>query len=111
MTAVVPTSTAEPFAQAAHLVREVRLAGARALDDARGHPDEFFTFTDTGGTHAAAYIEMRAMREAHDVAARTGAFAADADSTHVSLLPPPCDEFTTSEPLRIAPRVSPPGST
>ena len=31
------------------------------------------------------------------------------DSTQVSLLPPPCDEFTTSEPLRSATRVSPPG--
>ena len=29
--------------------------------------------------------------------------------TQVSLLPPPCEEFTTSEPLRIATRVSPPG--
>jgi RNA polymerase sigma factor (sigma-70 family) len=27
------------------------------------------------------------------------------------LLPPPCDEFTTSEPLRNATRVRPPGST
>ena len=27
----------------------------------------------------------------------------------MSLLPPPCDEFTTSEPLRSATRVSPPG--
>src|SRR5210317_174289 len=32
-------------------------------------------------------------------------------SIHVSLLPPPCDEFTTSDPLRIATRVSPPGVT
>ena len=31
--------------------------------------------------------------------------------TQVSLLPPPCDELTTSEPLRSATRVSPPGST
>ena len=31
-------------------------------------------------------------------------------STQVSLLPPPCDEFTTSEPLRRATRVSPPGT-
>ena len=30
--------------------------------------------------------------------------------THVSLLPPPCEEFTTSEPLRMATRVSPPGT-
>ena len=30
-------------------------------------------------------------------------------STQVSLLPPPCDEFTTSEPLTSATRVSPPG--
>ena len=28
----------------------------------------------------------------------------------MSLLPPPCDEFTTSEPLRSATRVSPPGT-
>ena len=27
---------------------------------------------------------------------------------HVSLLPPPCEEFTTSEPLRKATRVRPP---
>ena len=31
-------------------------------------------------------------------------------STQVSLLPPPCDEFTTSDPLRSATRVSPPGT-
>ena len=32
-------------------------------------------------------------------------------STHVSLPPPPCDELTTSEPRRMATRVSPPGLT
>ena len=32
-------------------------------------------------------------------------------STQVSLPPPPCDEFTTSEPRRSATRVSPPGVT
>ena len=32
-------------------------------------------------------------------------------STHVSLDPPPWEEFTTSEPARSATRVSPPGST
>ncbi len=31
-------------------------------------------------------------------------------STHVSLLPPPCDELTTSDPRRSATRVSPPGT-
>ena len=31
-------------------------------------------------------------------------------STQVSLLPPPCDELTTSDPLRRATRVSPPGT-
>ena len=31
--------------------------------------------------------------------------------TQVSLLPPPCEEFTTSEPLRRATRVKPPGKT
>ena len=31
-------------------------------------------------------------------------------STQVSLLPPPCDELTTSDPLRSATRVSPPGT-
>ena len=30
-------------------------------------------------------------------------------STQVSLLPPPCDELTTSEPRRKATRVNPPG--
>src|ERR1700683_380091 len=30
--------------------------------------------------------------------------------THVSFEPPPCDEFTTSEPLRKATRVRPPGT-
>ena len=30
--------------------------------------------------------------------------------THVSLLPPPCDELTTSDPRRRATRVSPPGT-
>ena len=30
-------------------------------------------------------------------------------TTHVSFDPPPCDEFTTSEPLRRATRVRPPG--
>src|SRR6266850_2787656 len=37
----------------------------------------------------------------------TGASA----STQVSLLPPPCEEFTTSEPFLSATRVSPPGIT
>src|SRR5208283_2653964 len=34
-----------------------------------------------------------------------------APKTQVSLLPPPCEELTTSEPSRNATRVSPPGST
>ena len=34
-----------------------------------------------------------------------------ARSTQVSLLPPPCEELTTSEPSRSAARVSPPGTT
>ncbi len=32
-------------------------------------------------------------------------------STQVSFDPPPCEEFTTSEPARNATRVRPPGST
>src|SRR5690348_15451244 len=32
-------------------------------------------------------------------------------STHVSFEPPPCEEFTTSDPLRNATRVRPPGKT
>src|SRR5262249_22534892 len=32
------------------------------------------------------------------------------DSTQVSLLPPPCEEFTTSDPGRSATRVRPPGT-
>ena len=36
--------------------------------------------------------------------------ALPARSTQVSLLPPPCDEFTTSDPLRSATRVNPPGT-
>jgi hypothetical protein len=35
--------------------------------------------------------------------------ASPSSKTQVSLLPPPCEELTTSEPLRIATRVSPPG--
>ena len=31
-------------------------------------------------------------------------------STHVSLLPPPCDELTTNDPFRNATRVNPPGT-
>ena len=34
----------------------------------------------------------------------------DFSNTQVSLLPPPCDEFTTSDPLRSATRVRPPGT-
>ena len=34
-----------------------------------------------------------------------------ARNTQVSLLPPPCDEFTTSEPRRNATRVRPPGTS
>jgi len=33
-----------------------------------------------------------------------------ASKTQVSLVPPPCDELTTSEPSRSATRVSPPGT-
>ena len=36
--------------------------------------------------------------------------ASDSSRTQVSLLPPPCEELTTSEPLRMATRVSPPGT-
>src|SRR6185369_11861148 len=36
--------------------------------------------------------------------------SASSASTQVSLLPPPCEEFTTSEPSRNATRVRPPGS-
>src|SRR5882724_6318663 len=32
-------------------------------------------------------------------------------STQVSFVPPPCEEFTTSEPSRNATRVRPPGTT
>src|SRR5574341_2405763 len=32
-------------------------------------------------------------------------------STQVSLVPPPCEELTTSEPSRSATRVSPPGTS
>ena len=51
-----------------------------------------------------------------DVAARPVQRLCDAAqhqvrSTQVSLLPPPCDELTTSEPSRSAARVSPPGTT
>src|SRR5690606_12935546 len=34
--------------------------------------------------------------------------ASSTSTTHVSFAPPPCDEFTTSEPLFIATRVKPP---
>ena len=37
--------------------------------------------------------------------------AAQHESTQVSLLPPPCEELTTSEPFFSATRVRPPGST
>src|SRR5688572_24947040 len=37
--------------------------------------------------------------------------AAQHPSTQVSLLPPPCDEFTTREPFFNATRVNPPGRT
>src|SRR4029077_12089812 len=51
-----------------------------------------------------------------DVAARPVERLGDAAehqalSTQVSLLPPPCEELTTSEPSRSAARVSPPGTT
>ncbi len=36
--------------------------------------------------------------------------AREHQSTQVSLLPPPCDELTTSEPRRSATRVNPPGT-
>ncbi|GEM_PF-5016663 len=32
-------------------------------------------------------------------------------NTQVSLLPPPCEELTTNDPLVIATRVNPPGTT
>ena len=52
-----------------------------------------------------------------DVAAEPEAMIGDARDhavsfiTQVSLLPPPCDEFTTSDPSRSATRVSPPGTS
>src|SRR4029077_9946386 len=50
-----------------------------------------------------------------DVAARPVERLGDAAehqalSTQVSLVPPPCEELTTSEPSRSATRVSPPGT-
>lgn len=38
-------------------------------------------------------------------------FASQSAKTHVSLLPPPCEELTNSEPLVMATRVRPPGTT
>ena len=70
--------------------------------------------------HGAAFEGevLKALKQAPTVAlrVRVGADGAPGStgssaSTHVSLLPPPCDEFTTSEPFLSATRVSPPGST
>src|SRR5690606_1616914 len=38
----------------------------------------------------------------------TGQHQEASATIHVSLLPPPCEEFTTSEPARMATRVRPP---
>src|SRR5262245_11417647 len=46
---------------------------------------------------------------AHPV--KTISNTAQHDSTHVSLLPPPCEEFTTRDPFFNATRVRPPGNT
>ena len=59
--------------------------------------------------------EARAVLRALDVAADPVEALRDTaehryPSTQVSLLPPPCDEFTTSDPSRSAVRVSPPGT-
>src|SRR3974390_351814 len=45
------------------------------------------------------------------ISSSTSSPIAPSRSTHVSLLPPPCDELTTSDPLRNATRVSPPGTS
>ena len=72
--------------QQRHLVSDIEQACGvfGALDVAR-HPEEL-----VGGSaeHRGTYLA----------------------TTHVSLVPPPCDEFTTSDPSRSATRVRPPGT-
>src|SRR5208283_3669489 len=46
----------------------------------------------------------------HPVQMIGGAAEHQLSSTHVSLVPPPCEELTTNEPSRSATRVSPPGT-
>src|SRR5450631_2129487 len=46
----------------------------------------------------------------HPVQMIGGAAEHQVSSTQVSLVPPPCEEFTTSEPSRNATRVRPPGT-
>src|SRR3981081_2536234 len=46
----------------------------------------------------------------HPIQMVGGAAQHQASSTQVSLVPPPCEELTTSEPSRKATRVSPPGT-
>ncbi len=55
-------------------------------------------------TRSGALYEARAF-------ASLGVLTTSSSSTHVSLLPPPCELLTTRLPFRKATRVSPPGIT
>src|SRR5579859_1922518 len=53
---------------------------------------------------------MHDRHDRHGSYARHGSYLRHASTTHVSFVPPPCEEFTTSEPSRRATRVRPPGT-
>ena len=74
------------------------------IDEARGvlgalevaaHPIEV---VGDAGEHRSRFHDVILTQRSH------------ARSTHVSLLPPPCEELTTSDPRRRATRVRPPGT-
>src|SRR5258706_1719885 len=61
-------------------------------------------YRDAAKAVNAFYIDIHGIHGIHDIHGH------HASTIHVSFVPPPCEEFTTSEPSRNATRVSPPGT-
>ena len=81
-----------------------RIVALGQQGDAQGHVDQ------ARGVFGALHVARGPVQVTGSPTQHQPAPPSDS-STQVSLVPPPCEEFTTSEPSRSATRVSPPGTT
>ncbi len=112
--AVVPQ---HPLGDVLSRVRVVVLAVHRLVSEERDDPlPRLAVVGDLRVEHGVvvdveqARAVLRALDVARDPVERLGDAAEHQPRTQVSLLPPPWDEFTTSDPSRSAVRVRPPGT-